>query len=206
MFNHIDHPLISAELTCLRDPGCPSHEFRQRVRRIASLMVPAVTADFERTVVPCTTPLEISSGESVARPIILVPILRAGLGFLDGFLDLIPTAAVAHIGLARNEKTLLPEAYYLKHPIELTEAELIVLDPMLATGGSAIHAVTTLAKAGASRIRFASLLAAPEGIAALQESHPKVPVFTAAIDRCLNENGYILPGLGDAGDRLFGTL
>lgn len=206
MLHHIDHPLISAELTRLRDPVCPSHEFRQRVRRIASLMVPAVTASLERTVVPCNTPLEITSGEAIARAIILVPILRAGLGFLDGFLDLIPHAAVAHIGLARNEKTLLPESYYLRHPTELAEADLILLDPMLATGGSAVQAVTTLMEAGAKRIRFASLLAAPEGIAAMEAAHPQVPVFTAAIDRCLNEKGYILPGLGDAGDRLFGTI
>jgi len=206
MLHHIDHPLISAELTRLRDPDCPTQEFRQRVRRISSLMVPAVTADLERTVVPCTTPLEITSGEKVSRPIILVPILRAGLGFLDGFLDLIPQAAVAHIGLARNEKTLLPEAYYLKHPIDLAEADLILLDPMLATGGSAVQALTTLMEAGARRIRFASLLAAPEGISAVQAAHPHVPIFTAAIDRCLNEKGYILPGLGDAGDRLFGTI
>jgi uracil phosphoribosyltransferase len=206
MLHRIDHPLISAELTCLRDPDCPSHDFRQRLRRIASLMVPAVTADLERMAVPCTTPLEITSGESVARPIILVPILRAGLGFLDGFLDLIPRAAVAHIGLARNEKTLQPESYYLKHPAQLAEAELILLDPMLATGGSALQAVTTLMGAGAKRIRFACLLAAPEGIATLQDAHPDVPIFTAAIDRCINEKGYILPGLGDAGDRLFGTI
>jgi uracil phosphoribosyltransferase len=206
MLRHIDHPLISAELTCARDADCSNHEFRQRVRRIASLMVPAVTADLERTVVPCHTPLEITSGESLARPIILVPILRAGLGFLDGFLDLIPHAAVAHIGLARNEKTLRPEAYYLKHPTPLAESELILLDPMLATGGSAVQAITTLMEAGATRIRFVCLLAAPEGIATLQAAHPQVPVFTAAIDRCLNEKGYILPGLGDAGDRLFGTI
>lgn len=206
MLHHIDHPLISAELTCLREPGCPNHEFRQRVRRIASLMVPAVTADLERTAVPCRTPLEITSGEEVARPIILVPILRAGLGFLDGFLDLIPHAAVAHIGLARNEETLEPEAYYLKHPTPLAEADLIVLDPMLATGGSAVHAVTTLLAAGATRIRFACLLAAPEGIASLQAAYPQVPIYAAALDRCLNEKGYILPGLGDAGDRLFGTI
>ena len=206
MPHHIDHPLISAELTRLRDPDCPNQEFRQRVRRIASLMVPAVTAELGRITVPCTTPLEITSGEALERPIILVPILRAGLGFLDGFLDLIPQAAVAHIGLARNEKTLEPEAYYLRHPTPLGEAELIVLDPMLATGGSAAHAVTTLLAAGAKRIRFACLLAAPEGIAALQAAHPQVPVFTAAIDRCLNDKGYILPGLGDAGDRLFGTI
>jgi uracil phosphoribosyltransferase len=206
MLHPIDHPLISAELTRLRDPDCPNPEFRQRVRRIASLMVPAVTADLERTTVACTTPLEITSGETVSRPIILVPILRAGLGFLDGFLDLIPQAAVAHIGLARNEETLLPEAYYLRYPDPLAEAELILLDPMLATGGSAAQAVTTLRGAGARRIRFACLLAAPEGIAALAAAHPDVPVFTAAIDRCLNEKGYILPGLGDAGDRLFGTI
>lgn len=206
MLHHIDHPLISAELTCLRDPDCPSHEFRQRVRRIASLMVPTVTADLERMVVPCKTPLEITSGECVARPIILVPILRAGLGFLDGFLDLIPYAAVAHIGLTRNEETLQPEFYYFRHPTKLAEADLILLDPMLATGGTAVQAITALIEAGAERIRFACLLAAPEGIAAMGAAHPQVPVFTSAIDRCLNDKGYILPGLGDAGDRLFGTI
>jgi len=206
MLHLLDHPLISAELTRLRDPNCPNHEFRQRVRRIASLMVPSVTADLERTVVPCQTPLEITSGEKVARPIILVPILRAGLGFLDGFLDLIPEAAVAHIGLARNEETLEPESYYLKYPTPLEESELILLDPMLATGGSAAHAVTTLLEAGAKRIRFVCLLAAPEGIAALGSAHPQVPIHAAAVDRCLNGKGYILPGLGDAGDRLFGTV
>lgn len=205
MTHHINHPLISEELTCLRDPHCPSHEFRQRVRRIASLMVPAVTADLGREGVPCTTPLETTTGEKLARPVILVPILRAGLGFLGGFLDLMPQAAVAHIGMARNEETLLPEPYYLKHPTPLAEADLIVLDPMLATGGSAVHAVNTLVGAGAVRIRFACLVAAPEGIAALAAAHPQVSVYTAAIDRCLNEKGYILPGLGDAGDRMFGT-
>ncbi len=206
MLHHIEHPLISAELTRVRNPECPSPEFRQRVRRIASLMVPAVTETLDWKIVQCTTPLELTSGTEISRPIILVPILRAGLGFLDGFLDLIPQAAVAHIGLARNEKTLLPEAYYLKHPTPLAEADLILLDPMLATGGSAAHAVTTLLEAGAKRIRFACLLAAPEGIANLQEAHPEVPIYTAAIDRCLNDQGYILPGLGDAGDRLFGTI
>ena len=206
MLHHIEHPLISAELTRLRDPDCPTQEFRQRVRRIASLMVPEVTADLDSRTVPCNTPLEITSGSEIVRPIILVPILRAGLGFLDGFLDLIPQSAVAHIGLARNERTLEPEPYYLKHPTLLAETDLIVLDPMLATGGSAVHAVTTLRNAGAKRIRFACLLAAPEGIATLRDAHPDVPIYTAAIDRCLNEKGYILPGLGDAGDRLFGTI
>lgn len=142
-------------------------------------MVPAVTADLERTAITCRTPLEITSGEGIAQAIILVPILRAGLGFLDGFLDLIPHAAVAHIGLARNEVTLEPEAYYLKHPRPLEDADLILLDPMLATGGSAVHAVRKLLDEGATRIRFVCLLAAPEGISAFQCAHPKVPIFTA---------------------------
>ncbi len=151
MLHTVEHPLIADELTRLRDPACPSPEFRQRVRRIASLMVPAVTANFETTVVPCNTPLEITSGVKLTRGVILVPILRAGLGFLDGFLDLIPHASVAHIGLARNETTLEAESYYLKHPPTLGEQEVIILDPMLATGGSAIEAVRRLRDAGASK-------------------------------------------------------
>jgi uracil phosphoribosyltransferase len=205
MFSTIDHPLITDELTRLRDPQCPSHEFRQRVRRIASLMVPAVTADLETQVVPCTTPLEIMSGRKLSHGITLVPVLRAGLAFLDGFLDLIPQASVAHIGLARNEKTLLPESYSMKHPPALGDRDVIVLDPMLATGGSATEAVRRMTEAGARSVRFACLVAAPEGVAALESAFPSLPVFAAALDRCLNENGYILPGLGDAGDRMFGT-
>jgi uracil phosphoribosyltransferase len=205
MLRTVEHPLISEELTKLRDPECPSPEFRQRVRRIASLMVPAVTADFETTVVACNTPLEITSGLKMNRNIILVPVLRAGLGFLDGFLDLIPQASVAHVGVARNEKTLAPEPYYLKHPPVLEESEIIILDPMLATGGSAIEAVRSLREAGARHVRFACLVAAPEGVAMLSEAYPDMQIFAAALDRCLNDRGYILPGLGDAGDRLFGT-
>ena len=205
MLYQVEHPLIAGELTKLRDSACPTPEFRQRVRRIASLMVPAVTADFETTVVPCHTPLEITSGAQVTRGIILAPVLRAGLGFLDGFLDLIPQASVAHIGLARNETTLLPEPYYLKHPPVLGEHEIIILDPMLATGGSAIEAVRSLRQAGARHIRFACLVAAPEGVGALEEAFPGIAIYTASLDRCLDGRGYILPGLGDAGDRLFGT-
>jgi uracil phosphoribosyltransferase len=205
MLHTVEHPLIADELTRLRDPACPSPEFRQRVRRIASMMVPAVTEDFETTVVPCNTPLEITSGVKLSRSIILVPILRAGLGFLDGFLDLIPQASVAHIGLARNESTLEAESYYLKHPPVLREREVIILDPMLATGGSAIEAVRRLQEAGASHIRFACLVAAPEGISALSGAFPDLAIYAACVDRCLNSRGYILPGLGDAGDRLFGT-
>ena len=205
MLHKIDHPLIVSELTQLREPSCPSPEFRQRVRRVASLMVPAVTADFETSVVACNTPLEITSGVKLVRGIILVPVLRAGLGFLDGFLDLIPQASVAHVGVARNETTLLAEPYYLKHPPVLRDQEVIILDPMLATGGSAIEAVRSLEAAGATHIRFACLVAAPEGVTALEQAFPDIQIFTACLDRCLNDLGYILPGLGDAGDRLFGT-
>ena len=205
MFQTIEHPLIAEELTHLREPSCSAAVFRQRVRRIASLMVPAVTADLETHVVPCDTPLEITSGQILSRGIVLVPILRAGLVFLDGFLDMIPQASVAHIGLARNEKTLLPEPYYMKHPPLLRDQVVIILDPMLATGGSAIEAVRALKEAGAQSLRFACLVAAPEGISALESAYPDLPIHAAAIDRCLDENGFILPGLGDAGDRLFGT-
>ncbi len=201
----LNHPVIDDEMTRLRDPSCPPPEFRRRVRRIASLMVPAVTADVPSESVPCTTPLETTTGRLLTREFLLAPVLRAGLGFLDGFLDLIPQASVAHIGLARNEETLLPEPYYLKHPPVLGNFTIILLDPMLATGGSAIEAVARLRAAGARYLRFACLVAAPEGVAAFEAACPDVPVFAAALDRCLNERGYILPGLGDAGDRLFGT-
>jgi len=205
MVHVIDHPLVQAELTGLRCRNCPGPEFRQRLRRIASLMVPAVTAGFETRIIPCETPLEVTSGVKVARKVILTPILRAGLGFLDGFFDLLPDASIAHIGLARNEETLLPEPYYIKTPPTLAESEVIVIDPMLATGGSAVEAVKRLVELGATHLRLACLVAAPEGIATFETTWPDVPVFTAAIDRCLNDRGYILPGLGDAGDRLFGT-
>jgi uracil phosphoribosyltransferase len=205
MLSIIDHPLIADELTRLREPACPSPEFRQRLRRIASLMVPSVTADLETRITPCTTPLEITTGAVLARGITLAPVLRAGLVFLDGFLDMIPQSSVAHIGLARNERTLLPESYYMKHPPSLGERDIIVLDPMLATGGSAVEAVHRIKDAGARSVRFVCLVAAPEGVANLHAAFPDLPVFAAALDRCLNERGYILPGLGDAGDRMFGT-
>ncbi len=205
MLNIIHHPLIDDELSHLRDPECGSQEFRRRVRRVASLMVPQVTADLPAVEVPCNTPLEATTGRRIRRPVTLLPVLRAGLGFLDGFLDLMPQASVAHIGLARNEETLKPEPYYLKHPPNLEAHDIIILDPMLATGGSAVEAIRTLSEAGARHIRCAFLVAAPEGVARVESRFPDVPVFTAALDRCLNERGYILPGLGDAGDRLFGT-
>lgn len=205
MIHVSQHPLIHAELTRLRCRTCPGPEFRQRVRRIASLLVSDVTRDLPSSPVACETPLEWTSGVKLDRPMVLAPILRAGIGFLDGFLDLLPEAGIAHIGLARNEKTLLPEPYYFKAPPDLGQKEVLVLDPMLATGGSLVEALRTLKAAGAIHLRIACLVAAPEGVAAVEEHFPEVPIFTAALDRCLNEKGYILPGLGDAGDRLFGT-
>jgi uracil phosphoribosyltransferase len=205
MLRTVDHPLIADEMTRLRDPQCGAAEFRQRVRRIASLMVPAVTAELPTRPVECLTPLESATGRVLANNITLVPVMRAGLAFVDGFLDMIPHAAVAHIGLMRDEHTLEARRYYLKHPPRLEDHDVIVLDPMLATGGSAVEAVTMMKGAGARSLRFACLVAAPEGIATLLGAFPGLPVHAAALDRCLDENGYILPGLGDAGDRMFGT-
>jgi uracil phosphoribosyltransferase len=204
-FHYLRHPLIEQELGTLRQKDCPPHLFRQAVRRIAMLMTPYLTQDLETSERDVETPLENVSCHFLKSPILLVPILRAGLGFLDGFLDVIPQACVAHIGLRRDESTLQPLTYYSNLPANIGECEILLLDPMLATGGSAVEAVRLLRAAGAKRIRFACLVAAPEGVAAFSQAWPDVAVYAAALDRCLNENGYILPGLGDAGDRLFGT-
>lgn len=205
MLHRIDHPLLQAKVTILRDRSTPSPVFRRTVREIAALMVPAVTADFATETISCPTPLEITSGQRLLRSVVLAPVLRAGLGMLDGFLDMLPDAAVAHVGLARDEQTLEACSYYFNSPQSLAETEVIIVDPMLATGGSAVAAVRKLRERGATRLRLARLVAAPEGLAAVASSCPDLPVFAAAVDRCLNENGYILPGLGDAGDRIFGT-
>lgn len=205
MFHELTHPLIQHELSQLRQKDCPPHVFRACVRRIAALMTPYLCADLATTTVDVTTPLETIKGHSLARPIVLVPILRAGLGFLDGFLDMIPQASVAHIGLKRDETTLQPKTYYSNLPPVIVDSDVILLDPMLATGGSAVEAVRQLRAAGVHSIRFACLVAAPEGVAVFSRTCPDVPIYTAALDRCLNDHGYILPGLGDAGDRLFGT-
>lgn len=200
-----DHPIITDRLTRLRAKDCSSEKFRQLVGNVARLMVPAVTATLETAPSSVETPLETTEGARLARPIILVPILRAGLSLSDGFLDLIPEAIVAHLGLARNEETLEPETYYPNAKVDFANSHVLVLDPMLATGGSAIEALRQLKDQGATRINFVCLIAAPEGIAALEAAHPEVAIHTAAVDRCLNELGYICPGLGDAGDRCFGT-
>jgi uracil phosphoribosyltransferase len=202
----LDHPLIQHKLSILRDRETSTRDFKQLVSEIAMLMAYEATKDLPTHPVELETPLERTSGRQVTgKKLTLVPILRAGLGMVDGIAQLIPSARVGHIGLYRNHDTLQPVDYYFKIPAGEEARDFFVLDPMLATGGSAVAAVAALKQAGARRIRFLCLVAAPEGVSRMQGSHPDVPVFAAALDRQLNENGYILPGLGDAGDRLFGT-
>jgi len=201
----LDHPLIRHKLTIMRDRSTATKNFRQLLGEIAMLMTYEVTRNLPTEPVEVTTPLESMTGTRVAgKKLMLVPILRAGLGMVDGILQLIPSARVGHIGLYRDHDTLEPVSYYFKGPADETR-DIYVLDPMLATGGSAIAAVTQLKRSGATRIRLLCLVAAPEGVQALGAAHPDVAVYTAALDRQLNQMAYILPGLGDAGDRLFGT-
>lgn len=201
----IDHPVIQTKLTELRDIGADHRKFRALLDEIASLMVYEVTRDWPTKPKPVQTPLERTTGSILARRVTLVPILRAGLGMTDGVLRLLPDARIGHLGVYRDEKTLEPVSYYQKLPPDIAGTEVLLIDPMLATGGSGSAAVAFLKKAGVSSMKFVCLVAAPEGIEALHRQHPDVPIYCAAIDRQLNEKGYILPGLGDAGDRIFGT-
>ncbi|HBK91477.1 MAG TPA: uracil phosphoribosyltransferase [Parvularcula sp.] len=202
----VTHPLVQHKLTLMREKSTGNALFRRTLREISFLLAYEVTKDFELGFREIETPLE--KGEFPwleGRRLCFVSILRAGNGLLEGMLDLVPDARVGHIGLYRDHATLQPVQYYLKLPEAIGERDVIVVDPMLATGNSVVSALKHLKDAGARRLRFMCLLAAPEGVAALEESHPDVPIFTAAIDRQLNEKGYILPGLGDAGDRIYGT-
>jgi uracil phosphoribosyltransferase len=202
----LGHPLIQHKLSILRDRDTSTRDFKQLVSEIAMLMAYEVTKDLSTEQVNIETPLERTTGRQVAgKKLTLVPILRAGLGMVEGIAQLIPSARVGHIGLYREHDTLKPVDYYFKIPSSEVERDFFVLDPMLATGGSAVAAVAALKEAGARRIRFLCLVAAPEGVTRMLDAHPDVPIFAAALDRQLNEHGYILPGLGDAGDRLFGT-
>jgi uracil phosphoribosyltransferase len=201
----IEHPFVKRDLTVLRNRMTPSHQFRAVLRRTASLMAYEVTKDLPIKTTSIETPLERTTGYQIGTPVVLVPILRAGLGLVGGFVEIIPDARVGHIGLYRNEETLEPVDYYFKVPRNLNKALVIVLDPMLATGGSGVAAISFLKKKGARTIRFVSLVAAPAGVRAISKSYPDVRIYTCALDRALNKNGYIMPGLGDAGDRLFGT-
>ena len=200
------HPLIQHKLTLLRDKRTSTRDFKLLASEIAMLMAYEVTKDLPLESIEIETPLEKTRGVQVAgKKLTLVPILRAGLGMVEGIAQLIPSARVGHIGLYRDHETLQPVDYYFKIPAGEQSRDFFVLDPMLATGGSAVAAVQALKKAGATRIRFLCLVSAPPGVKAMLDAHPDVPVFTASLDRQLNEKGYILPGLGDAGDRLFGT-
>ena len=202
----IRHPLVQHKLTILRDRDTPTKIFKELVDEIAMLMAYEATIDLTLEPMPVTTPLEATTGWHIGgKKLTLVPILRAGLGMVEGILRLVPAARVGHIGLYRDHETLQPVDYYFKVPGDVAERDFFVLDPMLATGGSAAAAVASLKRAGATRIRFLCLVAAPEGVARLAKDHPDVPIYCAALDRELNDQGYILPGLGDAGDRLFGT-
>lgn len=206
-FQVLDHPLIQHKLTIIRDKNTGTKDFREVVNEIARLMAYEVSRSMPLEDVEIETPMIRSVQKTLAgKKVAIVPILRAGLGMVDGMLDLIPAAKVGHIGMYRDHETMEPVEYFVKLPSDIHERQLFVVDPMLATGGSAIAAIDVLKKRGASTIKFVCLVAAPEGVEALREAHPDVDIFSAALDEKLNENGYILPGLGDAGDRLFGTL
>ena len=201
----LDHPLIHENLAIIRDKHTTAVSFLCAVVTLTGLIAYPLKEHLRETQTTVLTPLMEAKVARIASPIVLVPILRAGLGMLAGMQQMIPEAAVGVLGMARNEKTLMPEVYYAKFPDKLSEAEVIVLDPMLATGGSAAEALTELKAMGAKHLRMACLVAAPEGVSKLTLEHPDVDIYTCALDSGLNTQGYILPGLGDAGDRLFGT-
>ncbi len=201
----VDHPLVARHLSVLRDRATPSGEFRRRMREAAMLIGFEALRDLRLAEIDVETPLETTAGARLGDDIVVIAILRAGLGMVEGFLALMPEARVGHLGMYRDEDKLSPVGYYESIPDHGPEAEVVLVDPMLATGGSAASALRVLKQRGAQRLRFVCLVAAPEGLEALRAEHPEVPVFCASIDRQLDERGYIRPGLGDAGDRLYGT-
>lgn len=207
-FHVLDHPLIQHKLTMIRQKDCGTKVFREVVNEISMLMAYEVSRDLPLEDVEIETPLVKTTLKTLAgKKVAIIPILRAGLGMVDGILELIPAAKIGHVGMYRDHDTLQPVEYFVKLPSDISERQLFVVDPMLATGGSAVVAIDALLKRGAqpNSIKFCCLVAAPEGVKVLQEAHPEIDIYAAALDERLNENGYILPGLGDAGDRLFGT-
>lgn len=203
----MNHPLIIHKLSIIRKKDTSTKDFKELVNEVAMLMAYEVTRDFQLEDVEIETPICTATCKMLkGKKVAIVPILRAGLGMVEGMLKIMPSAKIGHIGLYRDEETLKPVEYFCKLPKDIEEREVVVVDPMLATGGSAIDALTMLKERGAKKLRFACLISSPEGIKALQEAHPDVDIYVGAIDEKLNEHGYIVPGLGDAGDRLFGTL
>ena len=200
-----NHPLMHHKLSIIRDEKTGTKDFRETVSEIGMLMAYEITRDLPTVKVDVKTPVGIAHCEQLKKEVVIVPILRAGLGMVDGITKLIPTAKVGHVGLYRDKNTLEPHEYYAKFPPCITEASVLVVDPMLATGGSACHAIDILKKRGVTDIVYVGLVGAPEGVARLQNEHPDVDIFLAALDEKLNESCYIVPGLGDCGDRLFGT-
>lgn len=202
----VDHPLIKRDITILRDKNTNQHFFRLALRRISYVLCTEMTKDLTLREFDIETPLEITTGYAPSKEIVLVPVLRAGLSMVNPFLEIIPEARVGHIGIQRDEKTLEPIDYYYKTPNNIDIAKVVLLDPMLATGGSGSAALNFLKKRGAKECVFVCLVASPQGVEKIRQDHPDVTIYAAALDRELNEKGYILPGLGDAGDRTFGTL
>lgn len=205
MLKVVDHPLIRHKLTIMRNKETGTKDFRQNLDEIGSLMVYEMARDLPLNEIEIQTPITETKGYELAKKVVIVPILRAGLGMVNGIMDLIPTAQVAHIGMYRDEQTLQPVPYFEKYPKNFSEAEVIIVDPMLATGGSSIAAIDMAKRQGAQSIRLVCLVGSPEGVKAVEKAHIDVDIYLAALDDHLNENGYIVPGLGDAGDRIFGT-
>lgn len=200
-----NHPLIHHKLALIRDEKTGTKDFSQTVEEIGMLMAYEVTRDFPTEECETKTPCGIAKTKKLAKQVVIVPILRAGLGMVDGIRNLIPTAKIGHIGLYRDEETLEPHEYYVKFPQNMENSLVLVVDPMLATGGSVCHALDIVKKTGAKDVRYVGLVGAPEGVKKVQELHPEIDIYLASLDEKLNENGYIIPGLGDCGDRLFGT-
>jgi uracil phosphoribosyltransferase len=206
MVRVVDHPLVKVHVTRLRDRATPPEDFRRHLAAVTRLLAFVALGDFPVVAERVATPLETAEGWRLAQPPVLVPVLRAGLGMVEAFLDVVPQAAVSHLGLYRDHATRQPVRYYANFPATLAERPIILLDPMLATGGSAVDALDFLKAQGATQLRLVNVIAAPEGIASVEAAHPDVPVYAAQIDAGLNDDAYIVPGLGDAGDRQFGTV